>query len=199
VRRVVANWPEYGGLVLDKSAKNRPAYESYQNVDEIPFNPDKAVFPIGLLRAVAQARLERTIRRLDESVNIKTHFYPLSAITHCATCVRRAKEQNDPRLRSALGGSDTYGKLRYRHKAGVKCGCHNRSVMCDILDADFARLIKLLTVRPEALDLMTGLAIQMDKLNGEPKNEKDLEQEKEEAIALCRRRIEAAVILLAMA
>jgi DNA invertase Pin-like site-specific DNA recombinase len=195
VRRVVANWPEYGGIVMDRSAKNRPAYESYQNVDEIPFKPDKAVFPIELLRAVAQARLERTVRRLDESVNIKTHFYPLSAITYCAHCVRRAQEQNDPRLLSALGGSDTYGKLRYRHKAGVQCGCHNRSVQCDILEADFTRLIKLLTIRPEALELMTELAIQMDKANGGQKDEKDLEQEKEEAIALCRRRIEAAVIL----
>ncbi|RPH74486.1 hypothetical protein EHM76_03475, partial [bacterium] len=81
---MVANWPEYGGLVPDKSAKNRPAYESYQNVDEIPFREDKAVFPIELLRAVAQARLERTIRRLDEGVNAETHFYPLSGITYCA-------------------------------------------------------------------------------------------------------------------
>lgn len=194
IRRVVANWPEYGGLVQDRSAKRRPAYENYQNVDEIPFKDDRAVFPIELLRAVAQARLERTVRRLDEGVNTQTHFYPLSGITYCAHCARLAAEKNDPRLISALGGSSNYGKLRYRHKAGVKCGCHNRSVQTDILEADFGRLIKLLTVRPEVLDLMTELAIQMDKTNG-GHTDQDLEQEKQEAIAICRRRIDAAVVL----
>ncbi len=195
VRRVVANWPEYGGIVMDKKAKDRRAYEGFDDVDEIPFHTDRAIFPIKLLREVARARQERSIRRSDEGVNTRTHFYPLSAITYCAHCVRRAAEQNDPRLISALGGTDTYGKLRYRHKAGVKCGCHNRSVPCEILEADFERLIKLLTIRPEAFNLMTELAIQMDRANGRYETEQDLEAEKQEAIALCRRRIEAAVAL----
>ncbi|MCZ7554590.1 MAG: recombinase family protein [Anaerolineales bacterium] len=195
VRRVVANWPEYGGIVMDKKAKDRRAYDGFDNVDEVPFKEKRAVFPLKLLRSVARARQERTIRRADEGVNRRTHFYPLSAITYCAHCVRRAAEQKDPRLISALGGSDTYGKMRYRHKAGVKCGCQNRSVLCEVLEADFERLIRLLTIRPEALDLMTELAIQMDKANGRYENDQDLEQEKQEVIALCRRRIEAAVVL----
>ncbi|WP_119072048.1 recombinase family protein [Aggregatilinea lenta] len=194
VRRVVANWPEYGGIVMDKKAKDRRVYEGFQ-ADEIPFNPERAVFPLDVLRSVARTRQERTIRRSDEGVNKLTHFYPLSAITYCAHCVRRAAAQDDPRLRSALGGSDTYGKIRYRHKAGVKCGCHNRSVLCEIYEADFERLIKLLTIRPEKLELMTRLAIEFDKANGFFDEERDLEQEKEEAIALSRRRIEAAVVL----
>ena len=195
VRRVVANWPEYGGIVMDKKAKDRRAYDGFDNVDEVPFKEKRAVFPLKLLRSVARARQERTIRRTDEGVNRLTHFYPLSAITYCAHCERRAKEQNDPRLRSALGGSDTYGKLRYRHKAGIKCGCQNRSVLSDVLEADFERLIKLLTIRPESLDLMTELAIQMDKANGRYENDQDLEEQKQEAIALARRRMDAAVVL----
>ena len=195
VRRVVANWPEYGGIVMDRKAKDRRAYDGFENVDEIPFQAERAVFSLKLLRSVAGARQERTIRRADEGVNRRTHFYPLSAITYCAHCVRRAADQNDPRLISALGGSDTYGKLRYRHKAGIQCGCQTRSVLCDVLEADFERLIRLLTIRPEALDLMTELAIQMDKANGRYENEQDLEQEKQEAIALARRRMDAAVVL----
>jgi hypothetical protein len=32
VRRVVANWSEYGGLVMDKSGKDRPAYEKSKSM-----------------------------------------------------------------------------------------------------------------------------------------------------------------------
>lgn len=194
VRRVVANWPEYGGIVFDRKAKDRPAYEKL-NIDEIAFNSERAVFPIKLLRDVAQVRQERTIRRLDQGVIRVSRFYPLAGITYCAHCERRAIEQNDPRLRSALGGTDTYGTIRYRHKAGVKCGCTNRSVLCEVMESDFGRLIKLLYIRPEAIDLMTELAIQADKARKKDGLDVDPEQEKQEAIALCKRRIEAAITL----
>ena len=194
VRRVVANWAEYGGIVFDRKAKDRPAYEK-RNVNELPFNEERAVFPIKLLRDVAAVRQQRTVKRLDQGVNRTSHFYPLAALTYCAHCERRAAEQNDPRLRSALGGTDTYGTLRYRHKAGMKCGCTNRSVLCEIYEQDFAHLIKLLEVRPEAQNLMLELAIQADKANAGDTGEIDLETQKQEAIALCRRRIDAAVHL----
>ena len=194
VRRVVANWPEYGGIVMDKKAKDRPAYENY-NVDELPFLPDRAVFPLELLRAVAQVRQERTLRPVDKGVMKDTYFYPLAGITYCAHCERLAAEQNNPKLRSPFGGMKGNGIPRYRHKLGVTCGCTNRSVRCEVYEDDFARLIKLLSVRPEAIDLMTELAIQADKANGASRTPADLEAEKREAIALCQRRIEAAVHL----
>jgi hypothetical protein len=89
-----------------------------------------------------------------------------------------------------------YPRLRrYRHKQGTSCGCINRSVPADIFEADFGRLIKLLTVRPDALELMTELAIQADKAGRRTDSAVDPEQEKREAITLCKRRIDAAVIL----
>jgi DNA invertase Pin-like site-specific DNA recombinase len=193
VRRVVANWPEYGGMTVDRKAKERPAYEKY-NVDEIPFNADRAVFPIKLLRQVAQVRQERTIRPLDQGVNRVSHFYPLTGITYCAHCDQLAQKHNNPKLRSLIGGTNTYGTRRYRHKGGVKCGVHNRSVLCGIYEDDFRRLIQLLSIRQENLDLMIELAIQADK-GRTTKPDIDPEVEKQEAIALCRRRIEAAVVL----
>ncbi|HEX2621623.1 MAG TPA: hypothetical protein VHL11_15800, partial [Phototrophicaceae bacterium] len=53
----------------------------------------------------------------------------------------------------------------------------------------------LLSVKPEALDLMTEIAIQVDKARGIYKDEGDLEAQKDAAIALCRRRIDAATNL----
>ncbi|MBZ0304749.1 MAG: recombinase family protein, partial [Anaerolineae bacterium] len=194
VRRVVANWPEYGGIVMDRKAKERPAYKKY-DVAELPFKEERAVFPIKLLKAVAQVRQERTIRPTNDGVNRKSHPYPLAGITYCAHCVGLAEKHNNPKLRSRLGGSDTYGTLRYKHKLGVKCGCRNRSVRREIYEDDFGRLIKLLTVKPEALDLMMELAIQADKVSSQYDSDVDLEVQKQEAITLCRKRIDAAVVL----
>ncbi len=77
VRRVLANWPEYGGMVLDKKAKDRPAY-SEPDVDEMPHHRDRAVFPVKLLRKVAKLRKSRSFRPVDNGV--KKQGLPLSAV-----------------------------------------------------------------------------------------------------------------------
>ena len=196
VRRVVANWPEYGGLISDNRGKDRPAYEEY-DVNAIPFQAERAVFPIELLRAVAEARHQRSQRPVDKGVKPDTFPYPLSGITFCAHCERLALAHNNPRLRSRLGGKGarrTSGDIpRYRHKSGVRCGSDNKSVRCDVYEADFERLIRLLTIRPEAMILMTELAIQADSHRF--RDDIDIDKQKEEAIALCRRRVEAAMHL----
>src|SRR5262249_46382662 len=44
VRRVVANWPEYGGMVTGKRGKDRHPYE--HDLDNIAFNAERAVFDL---------------------------------------------------------------------------------------------------------------------------------------------------------
>lgn len=68
-----------------------------------------------------------------------------------------------------------------------------KSVRCEIYEADFERLIHLLTVKPKAMDIMAELAIQADA--GRFDSDVDLQKQKEEAIALCKRRIAAAIHL----
>lgn len=194
VRRVVANWPEYGGIVSSVRGKDRPAYEDY-NVEEIPFREDRAVFPIDLLRTVARVRKERTRRPLDHSTKHDSHYYVLSNLTYCAHCEQLAAHHDNPKLRSSLSGTNMNSTRRYRHTPGVKCGCRNRSVPCEVYEADFDRLIKLLTISPEAIELMTELAIQADQSGSIYNDDTDPEREKQEAIALCQRRIDAAVNL----
>ncbi|MBP8972753.1 MAG: hypothetical protein KBH93_02665 [Anaerolineae bacterium] len=87
------------------------------------------------------------------------------------------------------------GRLRYRHAGGVSCGCTNKSVRCDDLHEDFGRLLKLLTVNDEAQHLLTELAIGADIVQKQAAGGVDLETQKQEAIALCKRRIDAAVTL----
>lgn len=195
IRRVVANWPEYGGIILDRKAKDRPAYEKF-NVEELPFRADRAVFPIDLLRKVVQVRQERTMKPIDLGVKDNVSFYPLSVITYCAHCEEIARVHRNPKLRSTLGGNTLAdGTRRYRHKLGVKCGCKSRSVPCAVFEADFRRLLNLLTIRDEALPLMTELAIQADTARGINAGKEDFEKQKQEALALCYRRLDAAVHL----
>lgn len=194
VRRIIGNWPEYGGIVMEISAKKRRAWE--MALENIPFIEERAVFDLKLLREVAQVRRDRTVKRTDHGVNIKTYPYPLNGITYCAHCEALAEKHANPKLRSHLGGQGHPKMRRYRHKQGTSCGCMNRSVPAAIFEADFARLIKLLTVRPDALQMMTELSIQSDKaFRRSNAPQQDPEIEKREAITLCRRKIEAAVIL----
>ena len=194
VRRVVANWPEYGGLVPEKRAKDRPAYED--DVDPAHLIEARAVFPLDLLRRVAEVRRARTHEPSDSGVNRKARDYPLSMLVYCAHCEKIAKEQEDPRLRTRLtGGLDGREKRRYKHKPGVICGVTNRSVVADDIEAEFGRLLKLLTIKEEALGYMTELAIQSQQGGITQQATVDLAQQKLEAIAVCQRRIDAAVHL----
>ena len=194
IRRVVANWAEYGGLVPEKSAKDRPAY--LDGVDPDLMIDGRAVFPVDLLHRVAEIRKERSREPKDNGVNRKARVYPLSGLVYCARCEKLAQEQQDPRLRVRLTGLvDPRGKRRYKHTPGVTCGCTNRTVPADDVESEFGRLLKLLTIRPDALDYMTELAIQSQQGFVPGQEGVDLEQQKQEALALCQRRIDASVHL----
>lgn len=147
-----------------------------------------------LLLQVAQTRQQRTIKPIDDGKNTISRFYPLSKITYYAHCEALAAQHDDVSYRSTLSGTvSTSGTPRYRHKTGVNCACQAKSVACETYEADFRRLISLLDIHPDKLPLMTELAIQADRTlkNGDI----DPEKEKQEAIALCKRRINAAVVL----
>lgn len=55
-------------------------------------------------------------------------------------------------------------------------------VLCDVYESDFAQLIRLLTVKPEAMEIMTELAIEADRIRF--RDDVDVEKQKREAIAL---------------
>lgn len=194
VRRVLANWIEYGGVVLDKKAKDRPAYEE-PDFDELPIMQDRAIYPVKLLRKVAGLRKKRSFVPIDNGIKRNDYPYPLSGIARCAHCARLAEEQDDARLITRLGGTNMNGTLRYRHQAGVSCGTTNKSVPCDIFHEDFGRLISLLTVDEEAQAHLFELAMQLDLANRTSENGEDPEVEREKAIALAKRKLDAAIHL----
>jgi len=193
VRRIVANWPEYGGYVTEKRARERHPHD--YPVDKILLNPERAVFGLELLYEVGRVRARRAHERFThDGTKQSDHPYPLNSITYCYHCEQLAEKHNNPSLRSRFGGKGGVGfKARYRHKHGVLCGCTNRSVKREVYEADFARLLKLLTVRTDEIDFMTELGIHAEKARQTKTSiDTDPEAEKLAAIAKCRHRIDAA-------
>lgn len=192
VRRVVSAWAQYGGIVTHQRSKDFRSYEMTP-VEELPFLSERAVFPLDLLRQVAHVRKTRSVRPIDHGRRSDAAFYPLSGLVRCAHCEELAEHEDDPRLRSLLTGATGRSKPRYRHKSGSKCRCQVHSVKQEILDQDFADLVALLTVKPEMLDLLKVGAVEASKSSKH--SLPDLESEKAAAIALCKRRIDAAIHL----
>lgn len=190
IRRVISNFAEYGGYVSGEKARDRhPADHRVEDII-VKLNPERAVFPIELLSEVARARHERAFgKHPTHSVNKKASAYPLGGIIFCAHCAAAAEEQKNHKLRTKLSG---HIQRYYRHRPGVRCGSEAQSIPRDVLEGQFTQLIKALEVKPESYALMEGLAL---SLNTTGNDDKDLEQQRTEAIALCRRRIDAAVTL----
>jgi DNA invertase Pin-like site-specific DNA recombinase/cell division septum initiation protein DivIVA len=177
VRGVIANWVEYGGAIVGSRARNRRAKNV--TVDSVVLNPERAIFDIALCYQVGKVRQERSrdkTRSIDNGVHIDANIYPLSKITFCAHCDRLAKEKDDPKLKTYLTGLHANrNNARYRHKeAKHKCSATNRSVLAELIEADFARLVSLLAVRPEAVPIMARWLAEMNKENNNENKKADI-------------------------
>jgi DNA invertase Pin-like site-specific DNA recombinase len=193
VRRVVANWRQYAGLSPVGRAKDQNA-SMIDNPTDILYDTGRNVFPFELIERVATVQEARSVTSRPFGSVKEAHHYPLTRLLWCAQCERNAIEHNNPKLRSRLSGVDQYGKLRYRHAEGVKCGCKRRSVFTHVIEDDFKKLIGVLSIREDKLPLLVEMAIQAEH-NGLDPEEEDIERQKKAAIAKLRRKIEAARFL----
>jgi DNA invertase Pin-like site-specific DNA recombinase len=192
VRRVISSWRQYAGLCPDGKAKDVNAGLLDDPVGML-YDTGHSVFSLDLLRKVAEIHASRSVTTRPTGLVKKAHPYPLVRLLYCAQCERLAEEQGNPKYRTRLSGVDQHGKLRYRHAEGVKCGCQRRSVFKHVLEDDFGRLLKLLTIREDARPLMIEIAIQSE--HGRIDDD-DFETQKQAAIAKCQRRIDNARFLL---
>jgi hypothetical protein len=186
VRRVTSNWAEYGGIVSELRAKDRPAYDIDMN--SVKLNPERAIFPLDLLHQVAETLHSRSFEQPDDGVRRKTQPYALAHMVYCYHCDEMAKRLENPKLRTRLGSVGAPREPHYRHREGRKCGCEARSVLAAAVEGEVGRLLKLLAVNPNAVQQLADLAAQM-----QGKNEQlNLEKEKEFAINRCRTILERA-------
>lgn len=194
VRRVASAWREYAGIVQQGKASQRAAYKIKDPTSDLQ-DTGRAVFDLDLLRAVAETQEKRSATTKAVGVSQAAHIFALSSLLYCAHCDRLADENQDFSLRSRLTGWNQQGKLRYRHSESNRCDCKTRTVFADEVEQDFARLIQVLEVRPEAIDLMAELA--MDSHFGVMKadDEQAFEDEKKIALATHRRGIKNNLLL----
>lgn len=187
VRRIIENWPEYGGFVSKGRARERnpSSYDEHA----IHLNPERAVFPIKLLESVRDARIARSMDQtvIDGRKN-DDYPYPVNGLTYCAHCEQNARVQRDLSLRTRLGGkgANTH-RSYYRHIAGVQCGASNRSVPRVVYEEQVGQLLNNLTLRE-------GLAIHRPSLEQLARKEQstiNLEAERENRAA--RERIKRSI------
>jgi DNA invertase Pin-like site-specific DNA recombinase len=192
VRRITSSWPQYAGLSPQGSAKN-----FNPNMVDDPlgmlYDTGRQVFPLDLLRKVAETHVARGGVRRPSGSQQHAHPYALTRLLFCAHCEDLAEKHNNPALRSRISGHNRRGQLRYRHAEGVSCGCQRKSVTIDVIEDDFARLIHLLTINPDMLPKMVDMAVQA--ADGTSVEDDDFEEQKAVAIAKARRRIENARFL----
>jgi DNA invertase Pin-like site-specific DNA recombinase len=150
IRRITTSWPQYAGLSPEGKAKD---FNPHLVEDPLGllYDTGRQVFPLELLRQVAEVHLARGGTRRPPGSQQHAHPYALTRLLYCARCERNAEEQNNPALRTRISGHNQRGQLRYRHAEGVKCGCQRKSVRIEVIEDDFARLIQLLTINPDAL------------------------------------------------
>lgn len=190
IRRVVSNWWQYAGLSPVGRAKDMNA-SLLDNPTGVLYETGRSVFPYALIEKVADVQARRSVTTRPFGSVRAAHPYPLARLLFCAQCERNARKQNNPRLRTRLSGVNQYGKLRYRHAEGVKCGCRNRSVYKHVIENDFKRLISLLAIKEDKLPLLLELAAQTGTHSPSAVAD-DFERQKQAAIAKLRRKVEAA-------
>lgn len=195
IRRVIANWAEYGGFVSSGRARQRHPKDF--SPDEIlpQLVPERSIFPIELLKQVALMRYQRVNRQNRQPNQIERRnavgrIYPLSGLLYCAACESEANRQGNDKLRTTLGGH--HGRS-YTHPGKLYCGVVKKSVRCDRIEAAFLDLLMSLGVN---LNAKAALRFSDVTVPSE-QDETVIEQRRVEAVGRCKQRIQAAVDLYA--
>jgi len=181
VRRVIADWPAYAGLVFVGRAKDRKAHDNLTWFDSAPVA--RYVFPRALLQRVALVQEQRAFNRRGDGSVVRAFPYPLVRLLYCARCEQRAIEQADPKLRKRLTGT----KARYRHAEGILCTCQTRSLPMETVHAEVRDILATLHFRAETLSVMRELARQMDA--GQVVQQEDREAQRRVMLKRYRRRL----------
>jgi DNA invertase Pin-like site-specific DNA recombinase len=188
VRRVTSAWREYAGLVLQGKASHRIAAK-LESPASVLYDTGRAVFELDLLQAVADVQEARSIvTRATGTVRV-AYTFALSELLYCARCDEEAIQSDNPGFRSRMIGQQKRKQApRYRHSERRKCGCQTRSVLASDVEGDFRRLVDVMEVHPEAINLMAELAVQSEFGGlGRSEDEAQLEEQKKVAIAKHRR------------
>jgi len=163
VRRVLADWPAYGGFYGLGRAKDRPGYKD-ADPETIALSRRRALLPLEDLKRVGRLRKMRGFEQpTDTGIIHAAKAYPLAQIVRCAVCETRAVQLGDERQRTRLGGH-TPTVRRYRHPNEVPCACVKKSVLADALETLFVETVLThIAPRPDAFQRLLAHAHTSDQ------------------------------------
>lgn len=163
VRRVLADWPAYGGIYLAGKAKDRAGYQE-PDADTLTFLPKKALLPPVLLKEIARMRKARGIARTaGDGIVADSIPHPLAQLTRCAICEKRARALRDTHYQTRLGGHYQGNTARYRHRNDVVCSVHKRSILAAELEERFETELARLQPQPERFAALVQHAIECSR------------------------------------
>ena len=170
VRRILAEWPVYGGYYPMGRAKNRSG-SSDPDPATIPLGGKKALLPVDLVKLVAQRRRQRALGETagqptptasDHGIVHAAYPFPLAQVVRCAQCELKAQSRDNPAYRSRLGGTTQPIGRRYRHTGDKRCGLTTRSVPQAVLEDAFADLLTRLYPQTSAFACLLAEAKALD-------------------------------------
>lgn len=193
IRRIISNWREYAGLVPGGKAKDKISARLEDPLSEL-VETGRNVMDMELLQSVATIQASRSYKKSRLGHKRDIHLYSLSGILYCAHCAADAREKQNFKLNATITGHKSGGKTpRYRHKNGHLCRAQSHSVMRSEIEGDFIRFIRLLTVDEQKMvEYMAELDAISHRQDLRNPDAPDQEQEKQIAIAKCRKRIDNA-------
>lgn len=162
VRRVVANWAEYGGVVSSGRAHDAGRHAALIDPDSVKLLPDRAVFPVELLSRVGQVRRLRTniIRKRTTAGNTRAE-HALSGLLVCADCARAAAAADDPGLLTRYKSKKSYNgrAALYLHREGVVCLARPRSVLQSVVHDAVLDLLRCFQTDDATREQLSTMAI----------------------------------------
>lgn len=195
VQRVIRQWPEYGGVVMERPSQSR------RSTSEAPvLDARRAIFPLDLLYRVGDTLRRRALFPVpDRGRSITSYPYPLAGILYCAYCDAHPPHsaRSSRASRGRLGGKGAGERNPvYRHRPDIQCGAARRSFSLSALHAAFAGLLDALAVEPASMHDLRQAAVQIGA-DAPGITPRAFEDERAAVIARCKRRIAAAVTLFA--
>lgn len=155
VRRVVANWPAYAGLVGQGKAIDTPTIE-WDKLSQQMEVSERAVFDLDLLRRVSQVQKQRSF--IKPKASRQKHDFPLAGVLFCTHCEHNSLSKNDPNLRARLIGWRKQTRLRYRHSETAICSGQRDSIFAELVEEQFLKLIQAFNFTENAQKLLSTQA-----------------------------------------
>lgn len=152
IRRILSNWPEYGGYRGGGNARRNERRALEKRPEDYQLNPEIAVLPIPLLRAVGERRRDISHETILGDRKRPSDSFVFSSFIRCVHCHKKALETGNPNSVTYLSGIYRSGVKApiYRHRDQT-CVISKKSVLQTTVNSQFLALVSSLLIDEQTL------------------------------------------------